>query len=88
MLPRGMSGSTFMNTIKTHLDHTSYTAALNDIHSDAINIAVARYCMNIVLVGRSPPIAETEKKLQRKTKVALAQLRMRWSIRITVYGPA
>ncbi|KAI8117189.1 hypothetical protein CVS40_10885 [Lucilia cuprina] len=34
------------------LDRTSFTAALNDIHRDAINTAVSGYRMNVVLGGR------------------------------------
>ncbi|KAI8115302.1 mitochondrial, Methionine--tRNA ligase [Lucilia cuprina] len=46
---------------KDPLDWSSYTAALSDIHREVINTAVSGYYMNVVLGGRSPPIAEIEK---------------------------
>ncbi|KAI8122732.1 hypothetical protein CVS40_6498 [Lucilia cuprina] len=91
MLPRGMSGRTFVY----RREHTklcsgslrnSYTAALNDIHRDAINTSVSGYRMNVVPEGRTPPIAEIEKNLPRKTRVALAQLRSGWRNRLDAYG--
>ncbi|KAI8126624.1 hypothetical protein CVS40_3402 [Lucilia cuprina] len=71
--------------VRHPLDQSSYSAALNDIHRDAINSAVAGCRMNFVLGGRPPPIADTEENLPRKTKVVLAQLRSGWSNRLNAY---
>ena len=71
--------------VQDPLDRNSYLTALNDIHRDAIDSAVAGYRLNVFLGGRPPPIADNEKNLPRKTRVVLAQLRSGWSNRLNAY---
>ena len=50
-------------------------AALQALHTDAVNKAVKSHERNEVLDGRPPPISNLQKDLTRKERTTLAQLR-------------
>ena len=63
------------NTVEPMMLANNRKAALQAIHSDAVNKAVKDQKKNIVLDGFPHPINDSEKDLTRKERATLAQLR-------------